>query len=283
VSRGEIAFAVISGLLINEVTDICPWLAIRLVRWAARRRYPYAPERAATRGEELAALIHDRPGKLFKLFTAVGFALHALVVLRRDQQPVGLSGWRAAAKRTVDVGIAAVVLAVALPLWGVIAVAIRLTSEGPVLFQQERVTKGGRVFRMYKFSTISTAYSRIPVFRADSYLQPTRVGAFLRRAWLDELPMFWNILVGDMSLVGPQPVLPMDVDAYKDWQLDRFEVRPGLTGLWHWQSINYDRNKLSFDDHVRLDLYYIENWSLAFDLFILAITFWATLRRRGAY
>ncbi len=88
-TRGEIAFAIISGLLVNEVTDICPWLAIRLVRWAARLRYPDAPERAATRGEEFAALINDRPGKLFKLFTALGFVLHALTVAGRRTVPRG--------------------------------------------------------------------------------------------------------------------------------------------------------------------------------------------------
>lgn len=101
-TRGEITFAIISGLLINEFTDICPWLAIRLMRWAARLRYPHAPERAATRGEELAALINDRPGKLFKLFTALGFALHALTVAGRRTVPRGARRLTTSAIRFAD-------------------------------------------------------------------------------------------------------------------------------------------------------------------------------------
>jgi lipopolysaccharide/colanic/teichoic acid biosynthesis glycosyltransferase len=275
VTRGETAFAVISGLLINEATDICPWLAIRLVRWAARRRYPHAPERAATRSEELAAVINDRPGKLFKLFTALGLALHALVVL---------SGWRAAAKRTVDIGVAAVALAWTLPLWAVIAAAIRLTSKGPVFFQQERVTKDGRVFRMYKFRTMRIAAATITPFQLGAERRPipgpTPVGQVLRRFEVDELPQLLNVLKGDMNLVGPRPARPKEVDAYKDWQRDRLKMRSGVTGLW--QVGNIDRSKLSFDDHVRMDLFYIKNWSLAYDLCILIKTIWVSLRRNRA-
>jgi lipopolysaccharide/colanic/teichoic acid biosynthesis glycosyltransferase len=259
VTRGEIAFAVISGLLVNEATDVCPWLAIRLVRWAAWRRYPHAPERAAIRSEELAAVINDRPGKLFKLFTALGLALHTLVVL---------GGWPAAAKRTVDVGFAAVALVVTLPLWAVIAAAIRLTSKGPVFFQQERVTKGGRVFRIYKFRTM------------DAGPWPIPVGRLLLRLGVDELPQLLNVLKGDMTLVGPRPARPKEVDAYEDWQRGRLAVRPGITGLS--QVSDVDRSKLSFDDHVRMDLFYVKNWSLAYDLYILIKTIWAALRRNRA-
>jgi hypothetical protein len=208
VTRGEIAFAIISGLLVNEATDICPWLAIRLMRWAARLRYPNDSGCAATRGEELGALINDRPGKLFKLFTGLGFALHALVVLRRDRKPVGMTGWRAAAKRTVDVGIAAVALVVSLPLWPAVALAIRLTSPGPVFSYQERVTKRGHIFRMYKFRSMRTtaggdANATMPSSSINVDPRLTRVGRFLYRVGLDELPQLWNVLKGDMSLVGP--------------------------------------------------------------------------------
>jgi hypothetical protein len=213
VTRGEIAFAIISGLLVNEATDICPWFAIRLMRWAARLRYPHAPERAATRGEELAALINDRPGKLFKLFTALGFSLHALVVLRRDRQLKGSTGWGPVAKRTFDVGVAAVVLLVTLPLWLVVALAIRLTSRGPVFFHQERVTKGGRTFRMHKFRTMRPGLppgldTTVPFFVLDHDPRVTPVGHLLRKWSLDELPQLWNVLRGEMSLVGPRPLPP---------------------------------------------------------------------------
>jgi lipopolysaccharide/colanic/teichoic acid biosynthesis glycosyltransferase len=280
VTRGEVAFAIISGLLVNEVTDICPWLAIRLMRWAAWLRYPYAPERAATRGEELAALINDRPGKLFKLFTALGFSLHALVVLRRDRQLVGSTGWGAAAKRTVDVGIAAVALAVMLPVLLVVALAIRLTSRGPVFFHQERVTKGGRVFRMHKFRTMRTGDHAFdtsrPFFKMEFDPRLTRVGAFLRRFSLDELPQFWNVLVGDMSIVGPRPLPVSQVAANVELLSPRLEVPAGITGWWQ---IN-GQSAVTLEEAAHLDHFYIENWSLSLDLYILIKTFGASLRRR---
>jgi lipopolysaccharide/colanic/teichoic acid biosynthesis glycosyltransferase len=279
VTRGEVAFAIIFGLLVNEVTDICPWLATRLVRWAARLRYPHAPERAATRAEELAALINDCPGNLFKLLTAVGFALHALVVLRRNQQPVGLSG---AVKRAVDVGVAAAALMLMLPLWLVIALAIRLTSRGPIFSHQERVTKGGRVFRMYQFGTMRTpvgaADATTPLFKLVADQRLSRVERFLRWTGMKELPLLWNVLKGEMTLVGPRPPSPNEVALYEDWQLARLEVRAGITGLWQVSG----RSDLSFDEYVRLDLFYIQNWSLAYDLYILARTTWILARTTWA-
>jgi lipopolysaccharide/colanic/teichoic acid biosynthesis glycosyltransferase len=265
VTRAEVV-AVIVGLVANEFTDICPWLAVRVVRWAARLRYPHAPERAATRGEELAALINDRPGKLFKLLTALGFALHALVVLRRNQQPVGLSGWRAAVKRTVDVGFAAVGVVVSLPVWLIVALAIRLSSPGPVLVHQERVTKGGRVFRMYKFRCMRTDVDADP--------GPTRVGAFIRWASLDELPQYWNVLVGEMSLVGPRPLPADQVAANLELLSPRLQVPAGITG---WRQIHV-RGRVTPEEALRLDLFYIENWSLWLDLYIIMKTVRAAIR-----
>jgi lipopolysaccharide/colanic/teichoic acid biosynthesis glycosyltransferase len=279
VTRAEIAFAIISGLLVNEVTDVCPWLAIRLMRWVAQLRYPHAPERAATRAEELAALINDRPGNLFKLFTALGFALHALVILRSDQQPVGLSGWRAAAKRTVDVGFAAVALVVTLPLLLVVVLAIRLTSRGPVFSHQERVTKGGRVFRMYKFRTMRTAVG------GDANADPrlTRVGRVIRRFSLDELPQFWNVLIGDMSIVGPRPLPVAQVAANPELFRPCLAVRAGLTGWWQLKN----RRAATPEEALALDRFYIEVWDLTLDRYILedvlVQTLRAVLKRREAY
>jgi lipopolysaccharide/colanic/teichoic acid biosynthesis glycosyltransferase len=106
----------------------------------------------------------------------------------------------------------------------------------------------------------------------------TRMGGFLRRWSLDELPQLWNVLVGHMSLVGPRPPLPREVAQYEDWMMARLEVRPGLTGLWQVNG----RSDLPFDEYVRLDLFYIENWSLAYDLFIIAKTVPTLVTARGA-
>jgi lipopolysaccharide/colanic/teichoic acid biosynthesis glycosyltransferase len=118
-----------------------------------------------------------------------------------------------------------------------------------------------------------------PMFKMRDDPRITPVGRWLRRWSLDELPQLVNVLKGDMSLVGPRPPLPEEVRAYKAWQVDRLEVRPGITGLWQVSG----RSDLSFDECVRLDLFYIENWSLAYDLFILAKTFPAVVLSRGAY
>jgi lipopolysaccharide/colanic/teichoic acid biosynthesis glycosyltransferase len=118
-----------------------------------------------------------------------------------------------------------------------------------------------------------------PLFKMRNDPRVTRVGRYLRRYSLDELPQLWNVLMGEMSLVGPRPPLPKEVDAYEDWQLDRLKVRPGITGLWQVSG----RSELPFDEYVRLDLFYIENWSLAYDLFMVIKTIPMLLAARGAY
>jgi lipopolysaccharide/colanic/teichoic acid biosynthesis glycosyltransferase len=119
-----------------------------------------------------------------------------------------------------------------------------------------------------------------PLFKMRDDPRVTRVGKFLRRWSLDELPQLWNVVRGDMSLVGPRPPLPEEVEAYEhDWHFDRLEVLPGITGLWQVSG----RSNLSFDDYMRLDLSYVENWSIGFDLFILAKTLPALVSRKGAW
>ena len=118
-----------------------------------------------------------------------------------------------------------------------------------------------------------------PLFKLREDPRITPLGRFLRRFSLDELPQFWNVLKGDMSVVGPRPPLPEEVALYEDWHHGRLEVRPGITGLWQVRG----RSQLPFDDYVRLDLYYIENWSLAFDLYILIKTIPAVLSGKGAF
>lgn len=204
---------------------------------------------------------------------------------------VRLTRGQAIAKRTFDVVVSAAGLLVISPLLAAIALAIKLNDRGPVLFRQVRVGLHRQPFTLLKFRTmvpraellladlLSRNEADGPLFKVRDDPRITRVGRFLRRYSLDELPQLWNVLKGEMSLVGPRPPLPSEVEAYEDWQLDRLEVRPGITGLWQVSG----RSELSFDEYVRLDLFYIENWSLAYDLFMIAKTIPMLLNPRGAY
>jgi len=206
-------------------------------------------------------------------------------------RPVKLSGAQAALKRTLDVLISTTALIISVPLWLLIAAAIKIGSPGPVLYRQGRVGLRSHPFVMLKFRTmIKDADARLdslrsmneatgPLFKLRTDPRITRVGQWLRKWSLDELPQLLNVLKGDMSLVGPRPALPNEVAQYEDWHRDRLAVRPGITGLWQVKG----RSELPFDDYVRMDLFYIENWSVAYDLFILAKTFPAVLSGKGAY
>ncbi|MCJ7832050.1 MAG: sugar transferase, partial [Actinobacteria bacterium] len=185
--------------------------------------------------------------------------------------PVRLSGMQSITKRTFDLVVGAIVFVIALPFCLMIALAVKLSSKGPVVFRQERVGRRGRTFTLLKFRTMREGMPKPdndaegPLFKAREDPRVTGVGGFLRRWSMDELPQLLNVLRGDMSLVGPRPPLAAEVAAYSVWQRERLEVRPGITGLWQVSG----RSELSFDDYVRLDLFYIENWSLAYDLFLL--------------
>jgi exopolysaccharide biosynthesis polyprenyl glycosylphosphotransferase len=198
-------------------------------------------------------------------------------------RPVRLTGGQAAMKRAFDIVAASAALLVSLPLWVVIAAAIRLTSHGPVFFHQERVTKGGRIFRMHKFRSMRTdvgvdADTTRPFFKLDHDPRLTRVGAFIRRVSLDELPQFWNVLVGEMSIVGPRPLPADQVAANLELLSPRQEVPAGVTGWWQIKG----RSGVTPEEALQLDLFYIENWSLTLDLYILVKTFGAVVRGRGA-
>jgi exopolysaccharide biosynthesis polyprenyl glycosylphosphotransferase len=198
-------------------------------------------------------------------------------------RPVHLSGSQAAMKRVLDLVVASVALLVSLPLWEVVALAIRLDSPGPVFFHQERVTKGGRIFRMHKFRTMRTGEhpydTTRPFFKLESDPRLTRVGAFLRRYSLDELPQFWNVITGEMSIVGPRPLPADQVAANRDLLSPRQVVSAGVTGWWQ---IN-GRSRVTAEEALRLDLFYIENWSPTLDLYVLLKTFGAVIGRQGAY
>jgi lipopolysaccharide/colanic/teichoic acid biosynthesis glycosyltransferase len=172
-----------------------------------------------------------------------------------------------------------------------IASAIRITSGAPVLFRQARVGRHGQTFTLLKFRTMVSGAENMlthlrdqneadgPLFKMREDPRVTRIGRWLRRWSLDELPQLVNVLKGEMSLVGPRPPLEEEVRSYEDWQHGRLEVAPGITGLWQVGG----RIDLPFHEAVRRDIFYIENWSLSYDLYILAKTVPALLSRRGAY
>jgi exopolysaccharide biosynthesis polyprenyl glycosylphosphotransferase len=194
-------------------------------------------------------------------------------------------------KRAVDVVGASAGLVLGAPLLAVIALAIRLESPGSILFRQTRVGVGGKLFEIYKFRSMrqgaEAELERLrdlneadgPLFKIQDDPRLTRVGRFLRHTSLDELPQLWNVLRGEMSLVGPRPPLGAEVSGYMEWHKRRLEVRPGMTGLPQVSG----RSLLSFDEMVLLDIYYIENWSVWLDFKILLRTIPKVLFRYGAY
>jgi exopolysaccharide biosynthesis polyprenyl glycosylphosphotransferase len=208
-----------------------------------------------------------------------------------ELRPPVFAGTDWAVKRAFDVVVSGLVLALGLPLWIVIAALIKLTSAGPVFYRDRRVGLGEQEFGMLKFRTMyADAASRQPqleraneasgaLFKIRNDPRVTPVGRVLRRLSLDEIPQVLNVLAGEMSLVGPRPLPVRDFRMLEDWHRKRYLVLPGMTGLWQISG----RDSLSFDDLVRLDFYYLENWSIWLDISILAKTIPAVLVRRGAY
>ena len=206
-------------------------------------------------------------------------------------RPARLSGTQVVLKFAFDLLVAGLSVIVLSPLLLAVAVAVKVSSPGPVLYTQRRVGLRGRPFTMLKFRTMRVgADAEVAQLRAERGVSDvmfkladdprvTKVGHWLRKFSIDEFPQLFNVIRGDMSLVGPRPPLPEEVTQYEDWHFDRLEAPPGITGLWQISG----RSELSFDDCVRLDVFYIENWSLAYDLYILAKTVPVLLRHRGAY
>jgi exopolysaccharide biosynthesis polyprenyl glycosylphosphotransferase len=204
---------------------------------------------------------------------------------------VTIRGWNLALKRAMDVAIASVGLVLSAPLMGLLALLVKYDSPGPVLFRQVRVGRGDRLFTFYKFRSMrqeaEAEQARLlnlneatgPLFKMRHDPRLTRVGKFLRRTSLDELPQLYNVLRGEMSMVGPRPPLPAEVEQYQEWHRKRLEVSPGVTGLWQVSG----RSDLTFDEMVMLDLFYAENWSLWLDLKILLRTIPTTILGTGAY
>jgi exopolysaccharide biosynthesis polyprenyl glycosylphosphotransferase len=208
-----------------------------------------------------------------------------------ELRPPALAGWEWALKRGFDIAVSSLVIVAGSPVWLAIAGAIKLTSRGPVFYRDQRIGLGEQAFGMMKFRTMyADAAARQatlevaneasgPLFKIKNDPRVTPVGGFLRRLSLDELPQVLNVLWGEMSLVGPRPLPIRDYEQLLPWHRKRYLVLPGMTGLWQVSG----RIDLSFDDLVRLDFYYIENWSIWLDISILAKTLPAVLARRGAY
>ena len=199
--------------------------------------------------------------------------------------------WGRLVKRGVDIAVALVVLVGLAPVWILVALGISLESRGGAIFKHTRVGKGEKVFSMWKFRSmyadaearrgeIEEQYASTDVLlRAPEDARVTRLGRLLRRFSIDEIPQLYNVLKGEMSVVGPRPHMPAEVAHYKDWQRRKFDVLPGLTGLTQVRG----RKDLSLEEMVRLDIYYIENWSPILDLQILLKTIPAVFWGKGAY
>lgn len=201
-------------------------------------------------------------------------------------EPRARNGWRAVAKRLFDLTVTGVVLVVLAPILVAVAGAVRISSPGPVLFRQERVGMHGRPFEMLKFRTMVHDAEELqaelaehdegagPLFKMISDPRVTGIGGLLRKTSLDELPQLWNVIRNEMSLVGPRPALAGEMTGWDEELFARLRVKPGITGMWQVSG----RSSTTFEEYTRLDLYYVDNWSLVVDLTILAKTIPAVLR-----
>ncbi len=240
----------------------------------------------------------ERVGASFKLVPD----LYELSLARIDMEAVegiplisikqvSLNSIQRAITRVVDVVLATVLIVGLSPIWLCIALAIRLDSPGKVIYKTTRIGLNGKPFQMYKFRTMYKGSDRLksslmaqneaqgPLFKIRDDPRITPMGRFLRRRSFDETPQFFNVIRGEMSLVGPRPPLPSEVAQYEEWQKGRLAIKPGITGLWQVRG----RSDLSFDEGVLMDLYYIENWSLRLYFQVLLRTIPTVLFGRGAY
>jgi len=205
-------------------------------------------------------------------------------------EPARRYGWRAVAKRIFDLALSSVALVCTAPVLLIAAMAIKLSSPGPVLFRQVRAGRDGKPFYVLKLRTmVVDAEARLaelmehnesdgPLFKMREDPRITTVGRFLRKLSIDELPQLWNVVRGDMSLVGPRPALQTEVEEWGDELHERLRVRPGITGMWQVSG----RSDAGFAEYQRLDLFYVDNWSILIDLGILLRTVPAVVTGRGA-
>ncbi|GAC1657638.1 MAG: sugar transferase [Ktedonobacteraceae bacterium] len=256
----------------------------------------------------LPANMHEQSIKSVKLCEKLGASfklvpdLYELSLARIDMEAiegipligikqVSLNTFQRLITRTVDIVLSALIILAGSPAWLFIALLIRLSSPGEIIYRQTRIGLNGHAFRIYKFRSMYRNAEEVlaalwpkneaqgPIFKMRDDPRMTSIGKFLRRTSLDEIPNLLNVLKGDMSLVGPRPPLPSEVAQYEDWQKGRLAIKPGMTGLWQVRG----RSNLSFDEGVLMDLYYIENWSMRLYFQILFRTIPAVLFSRGAF
>jgi len=255
------------------------------------------PRHAYERANQLIVELHDLPIKVWvvpdyfslTLFQARVEDFAGIPLL--DLRAPALNDYQRLTKRAFDLVIAILLLPFVLVLMGVISLAVWINDPGPVIFRQTRLGENGRLFKMYKFRTMVVGAEEMQhlVEKQDDQGRPlhkfpddprvTRIGKFLRRTSLDELPQIFNVLRGNMSLVGPRPELPHLVAKYQRWQRKRFTVPQGITGWWQV----HGRSDKPMHLHTEDDLYYVQNYSLRLDLYILFKTIWVVFRREGAY
>jgi exopolysaccharide biosynthesis polyprenyl glycosylphosphotransferase len=213
----------------------------------------------------------------------------------------GIHGWRRALKRAFDIVVTLPIVILLSPLMALVVILVKIESPGPVIFKQERIGENGVPFTFYKFRSmrcdadpevhkahvkrlieenveLGASSEENVSLKMEDDPRITRVGRFIRKTSIDELPQFFNVLKGNMSVVGPRPPIPYEVNIYKDWHRRRLEGLPGITGWWQVKG----RNRVSFDEMVRMDIYYVEHQSLWLDLKILLMTPWAVISGRGA-
>jgi exopolysaccharide biosynthesis polyprenyl glycosylphosphotransferase len=246
---------------------------------------------------EVVSVLHDLPVQVWVIPDYFSLTLHRASVQdfagipMMDLRAPALSEYQRMIKRGFDLIITLFLLILTLPVMGVIAILIRIDSRGPVFYRPRRVGENGLVFRMVKFRTMVVDADKIQhlvqkvdgqgrmIHKLRDDPRVTRVGHFLRRTSLDEIPQLFNVLMGQMSLVGPRPEMPELVEKYELWQRKRFAVPQGMTGWWQ---IN-GRSDKPMHLHTEEDLYYVQHYSIWLDLQILVLTGWVVMRGKGAY
>lgn len=255
------------------------------------------PQRAYSHINRLVLNLHQLPVHVRVIPDYFSLALYRAAVDDFGGMPMislrdpALNDVQRMVKRLFDLAVGGVTTLLALPLLALIAVLVRLDSPGPVFFRQERLGENGRTFKMVKFRTMIAGAEELQekinrvnddgrlIFKRPDDPRITRIGRFLRRTSLDELPQLFNVLKGEMSLVGPRPELPWMVDQYEMWQHKRFAVPQGMTGWWQVNGRSDRPMHLYTED----DIYYVQNYSIWMDLYILIKTPWVVLRGKGAY
>jgi exopolysaccharide biosynthesis polyprenyl glycosylphosphotransferase len=255
------------------------------------------PMRAYEKVQRMVAELHDVPVKVWVIPDYFSLTLHKAGVDNfaglpmLDLRAPALNDYQRLVKRVFDITVSLSTLILSLPLTGLIALAIRLDSPGPILLRQKRVGENGRLFEMLKFRTMLANAEQLRqsveyydeegnlIHKQADDPRITKVGRILRRLSLDEIPQLFNVFKGEMSLVGPRPELPYLVERYEPWQRKRFAVPQGMTGWWQVNG----RSDNPMHLHTEEDLYYVQNYSILLDIEIMLKTIWVVLKGEGAY